>query len=112
MTAPTTTTIAEINDRFRQKGDDPLGRTVLSERVAAMSSDDRAAIILLVRFFNDFSEENDPYGEHDFGSVDHQDEMYFWKFDYWDENYEFASEDPSDLAKTRRVLTIMHSDEY
>lgn len=107
-----TETIAEINDRFRQKGNDPLGQTVLTEQVVAMPPEDRAAIILLVRLFNYFSEENDPYGEHDFGSVDYQNETYFWKFDYWDENYEYSSADPSDLAKTRRVLTIMHSSEY
>jgi hypothetical protein len=112
MTAQITTTIAEINDRFRQNGGDPLGRTVFTQQVAAMPSQDRAAILLSIKLFDDFSEENDPYGEHDFGSVDHQGETYFWKFDYWDENYECGSEDPSDLAKTRRVLTIMHSSEY
>jgi hypothetical protein len=112
MTAHTTTTIAEINDRFRQKGGDPLGRTVLTELVASMSPQEQVSIKRLVRLFDNFNEENDPYSEHDFGSVEHQGETYFWKFDYWDENYQYGSEDPSDLAKTRRVLTIMHSSEY
>jgi Protein of unknown function (DUF3768) len=112
MTAHTTTTIAEINDRFRQKGGDPLGRTVFTQQVAAMPPQERVSIKRLVRLFDNFNEENDPCGEHDFGSIDYQGETYFWKFEYYDENYEYTSEDPSDLAKTRRVLTIMHSSEY
>jgi hypothetical protein len=108
----TNKTIAEINDRFRQKGDGSLGQTVFTQQVAAMPSEDRAAIVLLVRLFNDFSEENDPLDEHNFGSVDHKSKTYFWRFEYWDKNYECRSKNHSNLAITRRVLTIMHSSEY
>jgi Protein of unknown function (DUF3768) len=39
-------------------------------------------------------------------------ERIFWKIDYYDENLEHGSEDPSDLFKTTRVLTIMLAGEY
>jgi Protein of unknown function (DUF3768) len=36
----------------------------------------------------------------------------FWKLDYYDRQMEFASDDAANPAITRRVLTIMLSDEY
>lgn len=105
-------TIAQINDHFRQKWNDPLGKIVFSSQVAALSPQERVQISRSVRLFSDFSQDNDPYDEHNFGTVSCRGEKYFWKFDYFDENYKFASDDPSNLAKTRRVLTIMHSQEY
>jgi hypothetical protein len=112
MTTQTTTTIAEINDRFRKKGNDPLGQYVTTQQVAAMPLSDRIELKRMVRLFDNFTKENDPYGQHDCGSIEFKDETYLWKIDYYDENYEYGSEDPSNLAITRRVLTIMHSSEY
>jgi hypothetical protein len=49
-----------------------------------------------VREFNDFTEDNDPYGEHDFTSFQHLGDWIFWKFDYYDETLTGASDDPAD----------------
>ena len=54
-----------------------------------------------------FTPDNDPYGEHNFGSFEHNGIRVFWKIDYYDRNVEYGSEDPSDPAQTTRVLTIM-----
>jgi hypothetical protein len=35
-----------------------------------------------------------------------------WKIDYYDLAYHMGSEDPTDLAQTLRVLTILLSSEY
>ncbi len=59
-----------------------------------------------------FTDDNDPNGEHDFGSIVHQGKQVFWKIDYSAPDMEHGSEDPSAPAKTVRVLTIMLSDEY
>jgi hypothetical protein len=43
---------------------------------------------------------------------DDERERVFWKLDYYDRDLQFGSEDPANPAVTRRVLTIMLSDEY
>jgi major membrane immunogen (membrane-anchored lipoprotein) len=65
-----------------------------------------------VRCFDDFNEDNDPYGEHDFGAVTVKDEKYFWKIDYYDKEADFHSSDASREDLTRRVLTVTRADEY
>jgi Protein of unknown function (DUF3768) len=103
--------IAELNDRLR-RGDHRLGKWVTSEIVSNSSSEEQQELFRLVRTFDNFTPENDPYGERDFGSVELNEEKYLWKIDYYDSKFEYGSEDPSDPAQTGRVLTIMHSSEY
>jgi hypothetical protein len=70
------------------------------------------APLALVRGFDVFTTENDPYGEHDFGSVTIDGTKLFWKIDYYDLSLQYGSNDPSDPAQTARVLTIMLAEEY
>ena len=61
-----------------------------------------------VRTFDAFTADNDPHGEHDFGSFEVDGRKIFWKLDYYDAAMRLGSEDPADPAKTTRVsLTIM-----
>ena len=62
--------------------------------------------------FDAFTEDNDPYGERDFGAVEIEGERYFWKIDYYDRSLRFGAEDPSDTSETVRVMTLMHASEY
>jgi len=62
--------------------------------------------------FDDFNADNDPHGEHDFGSFELEGEKLFSKIDYYDLAGEFGSEDPTDPKKTLRVLTVMLAEEY
>ncbi len=59
-----------------------------------------------------FAEGDDPHGERDFGAFEHRGKRLFWKIDYYDPSLSFGSEQPTDLAKTHRVLTIMLVSEY
>ncbi|MCG9890946.1 MAG: DUF3768 domain-containing protein, partial [Thermosynechococcaceae cyanobacterium MS004] len=93
--AATATQIAELNDRFR-KGDRTLGKTVGSEIFSNHNPAQQLALVRLVRAFDDFTEANDPYGEHDFGSVEFEGDQWFWKIDYYDKSFRFGSENPSD----------------
>ncbi len=103
--------IAQLNDEFRQ-GNNSLGRICTTPGVNALSSDDQQELFRLVRTFDDFTESNDPYGEHDFGCIKFKSEVYNFKIDYYTPDLMHGSEDPGDLTKTTRVLTLMHSSEY
>ena len=74
--------------------------------------DNLADLLDQVRGFDAFTPDNDPYGEHDFGSFRHDDITIFWKIDTYDVDLLMHSPDPTDLAVTARVLTIMLAEEY
>jgi hypothetical protein len=65
-----------------------------------------------VRAFDAFTDDNDPWGEHDFGAVEIDGEKVFWKIDAYDPSLTTVSENPANEAKTYRVLTIMLAREY
>ena len=65
-----------------------------------------------VGLFSEFSEDNDPDGHHDFGSIRVGETKVWWKIDAYDRDYDYGSEDPSDPAQTARVLTILFPSDW
>ena len=65
-----------------------------------------------IRRYDAFNQDNDPYGEHDFGTIDVKGHRAFWKIDYYDVDMEMGSADPADPSVTCRVLTVMLANEY
>jgi hypothetical protein len=110
--------IRNLNDTFRKL--EPfdaqvqgLGRWVLTRGVSALvSREGGQALVKRVQTFNDFTEGDDPYGEHDFFAFEFMGERVLAKIDYYDKKMEYGSEDPADASKTARVLTLMLSCEY
>jgi hypothetical protein len=102
--------IRALNDGFRTTMTG--GRVMLTAGVDALPSDVKAVAIRRVATFSEFTADNDPHGEHDFGSFTLAGRKFFWKIDLYDANMEFGSEDPADPSKTTRVLTIMFASEY
>jgi len=102
--------IRVLNDNFRSTFIG--GQIVMTAGVNELPLYAKAEVLLTVRAFSDFNEDNDPHGEHDFGSFECAGEKLFWKIDYYSLDCRFGSEDPSDPTKTTRVLTIMFADEY
>lgn len=108
-----TNKIAELNDNLRENLLSPSkNKVVLTVGVSNLPLIEQMLLLKKVKDFNDFTPDNDPYGEHDFGKIVYNDTNYFWKIDYYDNNCEFGSEDPSNPDITTRVLTIMRADEY
>ena len=104
-----TETIRELNDQFRRSFIG--GRVVMTQGVDALSSDVQSDLMSRIQRFNDFSADNDPHGEHDFGMIEHQGNAFFWKIDYYDSELKCGSENPADPDLTTRVLTIMRAEE-
>ena len=102
--------IRNLNDAFRQSFSG--GEVLLTPGVNALPSDVHAKAIRNVATFADFSADNDPHGEHDFGAFDLAGHKFFWKIDYYSLTLDKGSEDPSDPAITKRVLTLMLAEEY
>lgn len=122
-----TARIARLNDLARRT----MGVACIAVATAGFRSlpeTDQSCVRELIETFDAFTDDNDPHGERDFGTIyqlrdgrwtterprarDDERERVFWKLDYYDRNMEFASEDAANPAVTRRVLTIMLSDEY
>ena len=108
---PATGRIRELNDAFRITGQG-RGSVLITEGVSALGPEAVSAIMTMVRAFNDFSEDNDPWVEHDFGSFDHGNDKIFWKLDPYDLDLTAHSPNPANPAVTHRVLTVMLAQEY
>jgi hypothetical protein len=97
--------IAALNDEFRKAN--PLQVTITN---GVYTLPDLQSLMQAVREFDSFTEDNDPYGEHDFGSLDWHGEKVFWKIDYYDQALEYEK-DPLDV-ECKRVLTVLLASEY
>jgi hypothetical protein len=103
--------IRALNDAFRTRGEGG-GTILVTAGVAALGESAVVAILEGVRTFDLFSDANDPWREHDFGSFAHCEETIFFKIDYYDQARTAGSPDPADASLTHRVLTIMLASEY
>ena len=101
----TSAKIAALNDEHRRS---MTGCTV-TRGITALTSIVND-IFVRVRDFKDFTEDNDPYGEHDFGSFEILGNRIFWKIDYYNEELSGWCDPLS--PDCHRVLTIMLAEEY
>ena len=102
--------IRALNDAFRTTMTG--GRVVMTPGVNALSNVHKMLLMERVRTFDEFNADNDPHGEHDFGSLEFLGRKFFWKIDAYDAEMRYGSPDPADPAVTTRVLTIMLGEEY
>jgi hypothetical protein len=103
-------TIAKLNDAFRRMG--VAGTVFVTPGIRALPFSAQAQILNRVVNYDAFTESNDPWGEHDFGSFGFGKETIFWKIDYYDRVLRYHSPDPADPGVTRRVLVVMLAEEY
>ncbi len=71
---------------------------------------DIGGLIHAVREFSTFTEDNDPYGEHDYGSLSWFGQKVCWKIDYYDQSLTYGCDPRSE--KCRRIITVMLPMEY
>jgi hypothetical protein len=107
--------IRALNDQFRFSFDPNLGRVILTAGVQTLPSAQLQQLLQTVKNFSDFNSDNNPYLENDMGRIELFDSSFFWKIDYlhrqhWQQN--IGSDDPADVQKTLRIMTIMFTSEY
>ena len=105
-----TAKIRELNDLFRSTF--LTGQVLLTPGIAGLPAETKSKVIEAVQSFTDFTPDNDPHGEHDFGAVTVDQNKVFWKIDYYNRTLDGGSEDPANPDFTARVLTIMLAMEY
>jgi hypothetical protein len=105
---PDTQRIRKLNDEFRQTK--VGGQWLLTLGVIQLPNPEE--IVRLVQTYDQFCPDNDPYGEHDFGSLDHAGEKFFWKIDYYNLTLDAGSENPASAESTKRVMTVMKASEW
>lgn len=106
------TKIADLNDAMRRAGPFATSGWTMTAGVQSLGTDVVLQAVLAVQSFNNFTRDNDPYREHDFGSITVAGHKLFWKIDYYGLSLEDGSGDPANPAVTRRILTIMLASEY
>src|SRR5271165_4513231 len=102
--------IRDLNDELRTTGIG--GKTYLTRGLIEKGADFIAKATAAVRAFNAFSDDNDPWQEHDCATLDVDGEPVMFKIDYYDLELEYGSPDPADPTVTRRILTVMLAEEY
>jgi len=110
MTTERCARIRVLNDQLRQQH--AGGRIFLTQGVMELGDLFVAASLMHVAKFSDFSPDNDPYGEHDFGAVTVGAKRVFWKIDYYDQSLTSCAVDPAEPTGCVRVMTIMLAEEY
>ena len=109
MTTPTER-IRALNDQLRTTGKG--GELVVTRGIVGLDMKAKVAVFAAVQAFDQFTTDNDPYGEHDFGLLEVAGERIMFKIDYYDRSLTGHSPDSADPNVTRRVLTIMLASEY
>ena len=105
-----TARIRELNDQLRCKS--VGGRVVITRGIEALDSHAAAKVLAAVAGFDDFTEDNDPWGEHDCALLTVDGRPVLFKIDYYDLELQCHSPDASDPAVTQRVMTVMLAEEY
>ena len=102
--------IAELNDILRMafRG----GKIMLTDGFNALPEETKAKAMHAMRNYSDFDPINDLSGTHDFGAFIVDNMKFYFKIAYYDPTMQYGSDDPSNPAITKRVLTLMLAEEY
>ena len=103
--------IQRLNDEMRI-GKFKNGSVVLTVGIQTFGDEWLQVITDTIMRYDNFTKENDPHGEHDFGNIKVAGEKIFWKIDYFDLALKWHSPDAANPDVTHRVLTVMLACEY
>ena len=102
-----TARIRELNDQLRCKA--AGGRVLITRGIEALGADGVLQVLTAVSRFDDFTEDNDPWGEHDCAILTVDGRRIIFKIDLYEEP---DVKDSNGEPAVTRVLTIMLAEEY
>jgi hypothetical protein len=105
-----TARIRQLNDQLRCKA--AGGRIMVTSGIQALGTAGVCQVLAAVANFANFTEDNDPWGEHDCAILTVNKRRVMFKIDYCDLELRCHSPDASDPAVTHRVMTVMLAEEY
>lgn len=125
-TTSKTSRIAQLNDAARQQRlkhsrtvfTRSLLDTLVDDGIPAHEQGLRRTLVqsaLLRKIATcEFTPDNDPHAEHDFGSLDYDGHKIFWKIDVYenDGSFQWGASKPWDETTSFRILTIMLASDY
>jgi hypothetical protein len=109
-TDPSSTRIRTLNDELRRFGRG--GRIMVTPGIQALGVRTVARVLAAVAAFDAFTDDNDPYGEHDCAILAVDGIEVLFKIDYYDRDLVYHSPDPGDPAVTQRIMVVMLATEY
>ncbi|WP_421693875.1 DUF3768 domain-containing protein [Aestuariivirga sp.] len=104
------TKIRELNDHLRRHGHGGVWRVTAG--IAGLPPETARQVLKAVASFADFTDDNDPWGEHDCSVIEVADQWIIWKIDYCDRSQTYLSPDPANPKVTLCILTVMLGHEY
>jgi hypothetical protein len=109
-TDPSSTRIRTLNDELRRFG--RRGRIMITRGIQALGVRTVARVLASVAAFDAFTDDNDPYGEHDCAILAVDGIEVLFKIDHYDRDLVYHSPDPGDPAVTQRIMVVMLATEY
>src|SRR3954454_24458461 len=88
--------IRELNDQLRCKT--VGGRVVITRGIEALGAEGIRHVLAAVARFDEFTEDNDPWGEHDCAILTLNGHRVLFKIDYYDLDLHYHSPDATDPA--------------
>jgi len=104
------THIRALNDELLRFGRG--GRIMVTPGIQALGFGAVARVLTAIAAFESFTDDNDPYGEHDCAILAVDGIEVLFKIDYYDRDLLYHSPDPSDPAVTQRIMVVMLATEY
>ena len=102
--ADPTARVRSLNDNLRRHR---IGGLILyTPGVLALGLELLVLVDEAIKNFDEFTPDNYPYGEHDFGTVRVEGHTVAFKIDYYDKDRAGHSPDPADPSVTCRIMTI------
>ena len=109
-TDQSSTRVRTLNDELRRFGRG--GRIMITPGIQELGDGAVPRVLTAVAAFDAFTNDNDPYGEHECAILAVDGIEILFKIDYYDRDLVCHSPHPADPVVTQRIMVVMLASEY